>query len=155
MEYKYAKVENGKIVKFPYSMDDLRRENPNTSFPRELSDQILEAYSLERVYEMDPPMYNQDTHRVILHEDPYFEDGFWKRGYTIHELSDEEIRAKNQQVKEFVLSERKRMLEATDWMALSDNTLSPEWAAYRQALRDIADQPGFPHDIDWPTPPER
>ena len=29
-----------------------------------------------------------------------------------------------------------------------------EWAAYRQALRDITDQAGFPTDITWPTKPE-
>jgi len=27
-------------------------------------------------------------------------------------------------------------------------------AAYRQALRDITSQPGFPHDVSWPTKPE-
>lgn len=28
------------------------------------------------------------------------------------------------------------------------------WAAYRQELRDITEQPGFPWDITWPTEPE-
>lgn len=27
------------------------------------------------------------------------------------------------------------------------------WAAYRQALRDVTDQPGFPVAIDWPKEP--
>jgi hypothetical protein len=44
-------------------------------------------------------------------------------------------------------------LAATDWMALSDVTMSPEWAAYRQALRDVTDQVGFPENVDWPTAP--
>ena len=29
-----------------------------------------------------------------------------------------------------------------------------EWVAYRQALRDIPAQPGFPENITWPTKPE-
>lgn len=31
--------------------------------------------------------------------------------------------------------------------------LSGDWATYRQALRDIPDQEGFPYDIVWPTKP--
>ena len=31
--------------------------------------------------------------------------------------------------------------------------LSSEWAAYRQALRDIPEQPGFPYAVSWPAPP--
>jgi len=32
--------------------------------------------------------------------------------------------------------------------------VSAEWVAYRQALRDIPQQPGFPDNIQWPTKPE-
>ena len=53
-----------------------------------------------------------------------------------------------------VRAERDSKLAATDWMALSDNTLTAEWAAYRQALRDIPEQPGFPHNVEWPVKPE-
>ena len=43
---------------------------------------------------------------------------------------------------------------ATDWMALSDVTMSPERATYRQALRDVTDQVGFPDNVTWPIAPE-
>jgi len=49
---------------------------------------------------------------------------------------------------------RNRLLADTDWMALSDNTMTPEWASYRQALRDITGQTGFPYSVNWPTKPE-
>ena len=45
-------------------------------------------------------------------------------------------------------------LASTDWWALSDRTMSDEQTAYRQALRDITGQAGFPTDITWPTKPE-
>lgn len=32
--------------------------------------------------------------------------------------------------------------------------ISGEWAKYRQALRDLPAQPGFPYDIEFPVPPE-
>ena len=53
-----------------------------------------------------------------------------------------------------VRNQRDRLLSDTDWMALSDNTMTPEWATYRQALRDITGQSGFPYDVVWPTKPE-
>jgi hypothetical protein len=55
---------------------------------------------------------------------------------------------------ESVRSQRNALLAETDWMALSDNTLTPEWAAYRQALRDITEQAGFPENVTWPTQPQ-
>lgn len=49
---------------------------------------------------------------------------------------------------------RDKLLAATDVWALSDRTMTAEQTAYRQALRDITDQAGFPTDITWPTKPE-
>ena len=49
---------------------------------------------------------------------------------------------------------RNDLLAETDWWATSDRTMTAEKTAYRQALRDITDQSGFPTDITWPTKPE-
>jgi len=35
-----------------------------------------------------------------------------------------------------------------------DYTMTPEWATYRQALRDITAQEGFPYEVVWPPKPE-
>ena len=43
-------------------------------------------------------------------------------------------------------------LQATDWRASSDLTLSDDWKTYRQALRDITTQ-SDPFNITWPTMP--
>ena len=52
-----------------------------------------------------------------------------------------------------IRAERGLRLSETDWMALSDNTMTPEWASYRQALRDLTAQEGFPHTVEWPNKP--
>lgn len=54
-----------------------------------------------------------------------------------------------------VRHQRNAKLAESDWTQLSD---SPEanksaWAAYRQALRNLTTQSGFPWDITWPTQP--
>ena len=62
---------------------------------------------------------------------------------------------KEQQQKFELLAERKAKLVATDWTQLPDVPLETKqaWAEYRQALRDVTDQPGYPTDVVWPTPP--
>ena len=52
-----------------------------------------------------------------------------------------------------VRNKRNSLLSDTDWMALSDNTMTTEMAAYRQALRDVTEQEGFPYSVTWPTKP--
>ena len=49
--------------------------------------------------------------------------------------------------------ERDAKLAATDWMANSDVTMSTDWRTYRQSLRDLPAQSGFPNSITWPTEP--
>ena len=49
--------------------------------------------------------------------------------------------------------ERNKLLAETDFMALSDVTLTPEWQTYRQALRDITETYTSLQDVVWPTPP--
>ena len=55
-------------------------------------------------------------------------------------------------------AERDRRLAETDWIMLPDvsvplGTTREQWAAYRQALRDVPQQPGAPWDVTWPDPP--
>jgi hypothetical protein len=52
-----------------------------------------------------------------------------------------------------VRQKRNQLIQQTDWRAVSDRTLSDEWRDYRQALRDIPAQPGFPNDVIWPSEP--
>lgn len=49
---------------------------------------------------------------------------------------------------------RDRLLSETDWTQVADAPVNKAaWAAYRQALRDIPQQSGFPTSIDWPVKP--
>jgi hypothetical protein len=52
-----------------------------------------------------------------------------------------------------VRSTRNTLLEETDWLAMSDVTMSPEILSYRQSLRDITRQVGFPQNVIWPIKP--
>jgi hypothetical protein len=54
-------------------------------------------------------------------------------------------------------AERERLLRACDWVVLrayeADERVPEAWAAYRQALRDVPSQEGFPDSVNWPQAP--
>lgn len=43
---------------------------------------------------------------------------------------------------------------ATKFIASLTTVFSGAWAQYRQALRDLPTQAGFPFDVEFPTPPD-
>jgi hypothetical protein len=49
---------------------------------------------------------------------------------------------------------RDRLLAASDWTQVADAPVdAAAWATYRQALRDVPQQEGFPDNITWPEAP--
>lgn len=53
-----------------------------------------------------------------------------------------------------VRAERNDKLKDSDWTQIADSTADKAaWATYRQALRDITTQAGFPQTITWPDAP--
>ena len=52
-----------------------------------------------------------------------------------------------------VRAERNARLAESDWRASQDVTMSDAWRTYRQALRDVPTQAGFPTDVTWPVEP--
>jgi len=55
-------------------------------------------------------------------------------------------------------AKRDRLLADSDWVTIratdTGNPVPTDWQTYRQALRDITEQTGFPENIDWPEKPE-
>lgn len=50
---------------------------------------------------------------------------------------------------------RNRLLASSDWTQMPDSPVDASvWSTYRQALRDVTLQEGFPENIVWPTKPE-
>ena len=52
-----------------------------------------------------------------------------------------------------VRAERNAKITACDWRVLPDVSNSDVWKTYRQALRDIPAQSGFPNNVTWPDAP--
>jgi hypothetical protein len=75
----------------------------------------------------------------------------WRK-FTAEEQAEIEAQKAKQ-----VRSERNAKLTETDWTQVDDtpldNVAKNAWANYRQALRDVPDQAGFPFDVNWPSVP--
>ena len=71
------------------------------------------------------------------------------------EQSQEEIQAQEDASKEFIRSKRNTLLSSSDWTQVADAPVDKTaWATYRQELRDITAQAGFPTEVIWPVKPE-
>lgn len=72
---------------------------------------------------------------------------------TIRPFTPEEIAALSPTADE-IRAQRNALLAACDWTQVADAPVDQAaWAVYRQELRDIPDQPGFPADVVWPVAP--
>ena len=53
-----------------------------------------------------------------------------------------------------IRTQRDQLLKDSDWTQVADAPVDKQaWATYRQALRDVTQQSGFPWTINWPTKP--
>jgi len=53
--------------------------------------------------------------------------------------------------------QQKELLDATDWYVIkavdTGTPIPTNWQTYRQELRDVSKQSGYPYNVVWPTPP--
>jgi len=76
---------------------------------------------------------------------------FTEAEYAEYEASLPQVEVSYQEhLEKTVRAERDVKLAETDWTASTDVTMTAEMTAYRQALRDVPAQSGFPNTIDWP-----
>jgi len=146
-------VNNGTVENYPYTIGNLRRDNPNTSFPKKPSDALLEDFGMFRVTKVARPAY--DHTKNITEGTPVLTNGVWTQVWNETNASAEEIAERTANEGVVVRAKRDQLLADSDYLALSDNTLTTEMATYRQALRDITGHANFPflQDADWPTKP--
>lgn len=134
---------------------DYRAAFPQTSFSTNgPSDEFLAEMGYAKVNLFKP---HTQTQKMVSSE-PYLEDG-WVYTVTVVDKSDDEIAAeeaaKTDAAATTVRSQRNRLLAESDWTQLNDAPVDKNaWAAYRQELREVPQQDGFPHNVQWPVMPK-
>ena len=147
----YVKIIDGAVAAYPYSADALKADNPNVSFPVELTDEMLADFNAAIVRETAEPTV--DYTQNIVEGVPVLQNGVWVQAWDISDASDTEVAARVDAQWSLVRDERNTKLAACDWTQLPDAPVdAAPWAAYRQELRDITNQPD-PFAIIWPAAP--
>ena len=96
---------------------------------------------------VDMPSFNPETHR-LWEGAPSQQDGKWVMNWVVEQIPEAEMAAK-------VRKQRNDKLANCDWTQLADSPVDKAvWATYRQALRDVPTQAGFPWTVNWPVQPE-
>lgn len=150
----HVKVTKG--VPETYSIRQLIRDNPQTSFPKSIPNAILAAYNVFPLTPTDQPNYDIVTQNLTEGR-AVFVEGEWVQVWDVVEAPAEEVQQRTDDQAQYVRKERNRLLKDTDWVVITayeQNQSTPEvWAVYRQQLRDIPEQEGFPFNVTWPTQP--
>jgi len=153
----------------------IRKLHPNTSLPRVWTADICEFLGIDPVLEAPAPEASGEYKAVNRNgvtqdangnwvqaytERDMFSDYVDEEGVTVTKASQEEAYTarKDAEAATAARAERDKLIASCDWMAIKafegGTTVSTEWATYRQALRDVSAQAGFPNTIVWPTQPE-
>ena len=166
MANEYRLKSDGSIK----TKEELIVANKNMSMPKIWGEGVYEALGVEVVFETPKPSPSGIYKKVIRNgveqndkdqwvqawvEQDMFEDTTVDDVTTTKADHEAAYQAKlDATTAEAVRNQRNNLLAETDWMGLSDVTMSSNWATYRQALRDVPSQSGFPDDITWPEKPE-
>jgi hypothetical protein len=124
---------------------------PNVSFPASgPSDEFLAERGAVKVNLFKP--HDRATEKLVSC-DPYVENG-WAYTVEVQAKTAEEIAADTGSLAANVRAQRDRLLADSDWTQLADAPVDQAaWATYRQALRDLPEQEGFPN-VDFPNDPD-
>ena len=154
---------------------EIRRSMPNTSLPRVWTSAICDSLGIDPVLAAPAPApsgeYKVVSRNGVVQdangnwveayvERDMFADYVDEEGVTVTKASQEEAYTarKDAEAATAARATRDGLIASCDWMAIkafeAGTGVATEWATYRQALRDVSAQEGFPNDITWPEKPE-
>lgn len=149
----YAKLtEKGAVEKYPYTLSELKLDNPSVSFPSVIDEQTLSNFNVVSVTPSEQPsfLYNKIFVRTAVQSS----DGTYVEEWGYEDAEPSHVLARTESEAAAVRVRRNQLLAGSDWTQLYDAPVdSAAWADYRQALRDLTKQAGFPWEITWPTEP--
>lgn len=161
--------ETGQVV---YE-SEFRALFPNTSLPQLLTENIINEFGGDVVFE-GPEATGGTVYQYSQRAGVEEIDGRWYTKYVLgpvftdtpatastpaktaaeNKLAYQVLKDGEQAIA--VRNKRNELLKNSDWTQGKDipETISNKYLIYRQALRDITTQSGFPNEITWPTQPE-
>ena len=141
---------------------EFRILHQNTSFPAILSEDILSDFGAVAILE-GPHATPTSPYEYSFRDGIQEINGKYFTKYSLGPIfvdnenqtaSEQELEYKariDKQQATSIRNTRNQLLKESDWTQISDATVNKEiWLTYRQALRDITTQEGFPLEVIWP-----
>ena len=152
----YVREQNKKII-FPYSLFQLRQDFPNVSFSGlslvDIDQDFLKLNGIYPVKIPSLPIFNKHTKKLSeLYVEKQGEMYVGK--YDVLPLNVNELARVFEDEVKGIKYKRNQLLVESDWTQVEDSPVNKEsWKVYRQALRDITFQDGYPFEVIWPSAP--
>ena len=151
---RYVQSQGGVFVRHINDIQPTRWDDNNFCFARKLTAEQAAHFGVTKLKLVTPPYFNPATQRRD-EVDAVLTNGVWTQQYVVTELDAEEATIRTDAQAAYVRSLRNSLLLETDWTQVLDAPVNQtQWATYRQALRDISQQTGFPWAVEWPEKPE-
>lgn len=153
----FIAVKNGIPEGDPFSISQLQALYPGTSFPLPIAPDDLKGLECG-LYETTPaPSVGDKYEKIVPGALELGADSVWRQSWDVIKLTTEEKAVVEWQQASRIRSEVQAKLQASDWTQLPDAPLGTEkkteWVGYRQELRDLTAQEGFPWEVVWPEAP--
>ena len=137
--------ETGAVI----TESEFRALHPNTGFPNQLTEQIINDFGGDIVFE--GPQAQPTRYQIGFRDGVELVNGKWFTKYSVADLDADAITAKDAEQAKSIRTQRNQLLAESDWTQLADAPVDKTvWSVYRQSLRDISSQKGFPWDVVWP-----
>lgn len=132
---------------------EFRAMFPNTGFPAQLTAEIISEFGGDVV--LEGPQAQPTRYQVAFRDGVQQIEGQWFTKYSVADMEQDAKDALDAQQAASQRAYRNTLLSDCDWTQLQDAPGNQQaWANYRQALRDVTKQTGFPWDIQWPEKPQ-
>ena len=142
--------------------NEFRALFPNTSFTQQLSEALINELGADVVFE-GPQAAGGTRYQYSQPSGVEQIDGKWFTKHILGPVFTGDTAAADQVAYEAgkdadraaaIRTQRDSKLSLTDWTQVADAPVDKAaWATYRQALRDVPTQTGFPWEVTWPTTP--
>jgi len=135
----HALITNGAVEKYPYSIGNLRKDNPQVSFPKNPTDETLAEYNVLPVKRADRPEVDSITQN-LTEGTPALVDGVWTQIWVVSDATPEEIeQRKADQIANIQAERANAYREEADplfFKAQREEATMEEWSAKVQEIRE-------------------
>lgn len=131
---------------------EILAKHKNISFVKPITNETIESLGYTTILEGTPPTLTAPYDSSVRDGIEQISGKWYTKYKKVTATGDAKTNIDNSKA----LSEREvrnKKLSESDYLALSDVTMSDAWKTYRQALRDLPTASGWPHTHTWPTKP--